>query len=69
MINNPDPYQIEPTPDQIRRMRHDEGLADRHQHFHVWEAILEEEWVDDDPVCYPVRYCSELDENDPEATR
>ena len=68
MINNPDPYQIEPTTDQIRRRAYDEGLASRNEYFNVWEAVLAEEWQDD-PVCYPVRHCSEFDENDPEATR
>lgn len=69
MINNPDPYQVEPTADQIRRIRHDEGLADRYQNCNVWETILDEEWIDNDPVCYPVRYCSEIDENDAETAR
>lgn len=68
MIDRTDPYQIEPTPDQIRRMRHDEGLADRDGFINVWEAILDEVW-DDDPICHPVRHCSELDENDPDSAR
>lgn len=64
MIDYTDPYQVEPTPDQIRRRINDEGLADHQRYANVWEAILSEVWEDE-----PVRYCSELDENDPQATR